>query len=270
MDSVFKYDNYKLFLNNYVTHKDAPRGLRSAWAKAMGCQAAYLSHVLKSNAELTEDHTFKLTQYLQFSKTEAAYLMTLVRMARAGTPELRKYLEKERQEILAETKKTLSRLDSKVAGAEEFTKKYFSSWVPSTVHIATSEKKFQTIEALALRLGLSEALVLETMQFLEEHKLVKKEGTKNWVFAGSPLYLPKETSENNAFQLHRRLQVMKSIQQDAGTENIHFSSVFTLDKASYEKVRQLLLESIEKSHKTIHAGGTEEIYGMCIDLYEIV
>jgi uncharacterized protein (TIGR02147 family) len=271
MKNVFAYDNYKNLLNNFVNAESSQRGLRTELAKAMGCQAAYLTQVLNSNAELTEDHAFKLTTHLRLSKLEADYFMILVRMSRAGTPDLRDFLEKERQDLLKKNDQIQSRVDSnQVSDAEAFTQRYFSSWIPSSVHIATSGKNFQTVKSLAARFGLPEELVLETLKFLEKHKLVQRTTAQQWVYVGGPLHLPNENTVASNYQINRRLQVIKSLQQDFDSKSIHFSSVFTLDKESYEEIRKLLLASIEKSHKTIHAGGTDEVYGMCVDLFKVI
>jgi hypothetical protein len=192
-------------------------------------------------------------------------------LSRAATQELRKFLQDECKAAQKKNKEVKNRLESnKLSEAEEFIKKYFSSWIPSSVHIATSSKKYQTVETIAQRLGLSEELVLGHLKFLEKHRLVKRESGTAWVFAGGPMHLSKEISVNNTYQLNRRLQVIKSIQQNSNNEDMHFSSIFTLDKKSLEQVRTILLESIEKSHKVIHAGGTDEMYGITIDLFEVV
>lgn len=269
MENVLKYHNYKEFLNNYVNSSTAARGLRTELAKAMGCQAAYLTQVLAEKAELTEDHAYRLARHLNLPRVEFEYLILLVRLARARTQDLRVFLEGERQAILTQTNEVGSRLDSSQPKDIAFIEKYFSNWIASTIHLATSSEKYQTVEALCARLSLPKKVVLETLDFLEDYKMVQRQGSR-WSFAGGPLHLDRTTQTSRSFQVHRRLQTIKALQQDDGSENLHFSSVFTLDKETFDELRAAFLDIIEKAHKKIHAGGTDELYAMTIDMFEVV
>lgn len=269
MKKVFDYDNYKDFLDNYVNSASSLRGLRTELAKAMGCQAAYLTQVLTGKAELTEDHAYRLARHLELPKLEFNYLILLVRLARARTNDLRLFLEAERLGMVAEHKEVHSRLESDDVSNEVFTRKYFSNWFTSAIHIATSSESYQTVEALSARLGLPKKIVLDTLKFLEESNLVQKEGGR-WTFRGGPIHLDRKSDLGRAFQVHRRIQAIKAIQQDDGAENLHFSSVFTLDKDTFQELRKVFLDVIEQSHKKIHAGGTEELYALTLDVFEVV
>lgn len=268
MKKVFKFDNYKDFLNNYVNAKTAPRGLRTQLAKAMGCQTAYMTQVLNGKAELMEDHACRLVAHLELPKLEADYLMLLVRYARARTPELRLYLDNERREMIARSEEVHRRLTSAPSDDETFIKTYFGSWICSTIHIATSSENYQTIEALSTRLGLPKKIVSENLKFLATFGKVKKNGDR-WVYAGGPLHLDRANPISRGFQAQRRWQVVKSILQGTSSQDLHLSSVFTLDKKTFEELRAEFLDALERAHKKIQAGGTQELYAISVDLFEV-
>ncbi|MNL74440.1 hypothetical protein D3C87_2000780 [compost metagenome] len=84
------------------------------------------------------------------------------------------------------------------------------------------------------------------------------------------MHLDRKNEISRSFQAHRRLQAIRAIQQDDGAENLHFSSVFTLDKKTFEELKKAFLDGIQEAHKKIHAGGTEELYALTLDLFEMV
>ncbi|MGZ3808308.1 MAG: DUF4423 domain-containing protein, partial [Bacteriovorax sp.] len=103
---------------------------------------------------------------------------------------------------------------------------------------------------------------------LEKFHLVKREGMK-WIFSGESIHLPKASALNGPYQVSLRTQVIKSIQEQS-KKDLHFSSVFTIDKKSYKDILDVCNRAIEDSHKVIHESGTEEVYSICIDLFRVI
>ncbi len=268
MISPLKYSNYKEYLKKLVAAPGRERGFQSLMAKAMNCQAAYLSQVLRGNVELTEDHGLKLSQFLKLNPLEADYFILLLRHSRAATPELRAYLEAKRSELIAHEDELQNIVRAKGArDSEAFIAKYFASWIPSTLHIATSSANLQTVEQLAERFHLVAVVVEENLAFLEKFNLVKRVGAK-WKFSGESIHLPKASAMNEPYQVSLRTQVIKSIQAK-GSKDLHFSSVFTIDKKIYKDILEVCNRAIEDTHKMIHESGTEEVYSICVDLFRV-
>jgi uncharacterized protein (TIGR02147 family) len=271
--SPLKFANYKEFLQKLIKARKE-RGYQSQMSRAMNCQAAYLSQVLKGKVDLTEDHAVKLAQFLKLNALESDYFILLVRLGRAATPELRKYLEERRVELLDKEDELQNKVHAKSArDTEEFSAKYFASFLPLLVHISTSSKHYQTVSELKERFGLSAVQIETTLKFLEEYKLVVRsfeKGEEKWKFSGESIHLPKSSSMNVPYQVSLRTLALKSIQEKKFKENLHFSSVFTMDKKSYKEIFEILNRAIEDSHKVIHDSGTEEVYSMSIDYFKVV
>jgi uncharacterized protein (TIGR02147 family) len=269
MNKLFTFQDYRAYLRSLVYAPETKRGYQVAMAKAIGCQAAYLSQVIKGKSEFTEDHALKLAQFLRLSPPGIEYLVLLVRQSRASSPALREYLEQRRIELSKDQEEVKSRVNSKTFAADESTLfRYFSSGLPSLIHMATSSEKLRTVEALATRFRLPPARVGEILAFLEEINLVEKKGS-HWRYASPPLHFPRESAINIVHQLGRRNQAMRAIEEN-DPNDLHFSSVFTLDAETYAKLKTDLLDHIESSHRRIHAGGTTEVYSMCLDLFRAV
>lgn len=269
MTDLFAATDYRDYLCKIVYAPETKRGYQALLAKAMGCQAAYLSQVLKGKSELTEDQALKAAVFLELSAVGIEYFVLLVRLARASTLALREYLEVRRAEIQREASEVRSRLKSDKPKLDEAKLvRYFSSSIPSTLHVATSSEKYRSVEALAKRFALPEPRVREILEFLEEIGLIEKVGG-SWHYANAPLHFPRESPMNIVHQMSRRRQAMQAIEGNS-PDNLHFSSVFTADLATVAEIKADLLDYIEKSHAKVHASGTSEVYSMSLDLFRSV
>ncbi len=269
MISPLNYQDYKEYLRDLTVMEGQKRGFQSSMAKAMNCQAAYLSQSLRGKVELTEDHGVKLVGFLKLNALEAEFFLLLLRLSRATTPELRSYLEERRVEMLQRRDDLENKVQAKGArDSEAFISQYFSSWIPTAIHIATSSPDLQTAEALIERFSLTENVVNETLDFLVKYNLVRRE-KKKFIFSGESIHLPKTSAANEPYQVSLRTQVIKSIQEEGNKNNMHFSSVFTMDKKSYKDILEICNRAIEDSHKVIHGSGTEEVYSLCVDFFKV-
>jgi uncharacterized protein (TIGR02147 family) len=267
MANVFEYIDYRAFVRDLISSSKPKKGYQAELARVMGCQAAYLSQVLREKAEFTEDHSIKLVQYLSLSEMESEYFMTLVRASRAGTTELRAYLENKREQLKYQSQELKNHVDAKTAfESESFATRYFASWIPLSVHIATSSKNYQTVEQISERFQLSSKTVKETLLFLEQAGLVVQEN-ESWKFFGGSVHLPKKSPMNEIHQVNCRLQSIKAIQARQ-VEDLNFFSTFTIDPKGFSELKKILTETIEKSQKLIHKSGTDEVYSLSIDLFK--
>ena len=246
--SPLNFDDYRSFLLELVNGESAYRGLRTQLAQAMRCQPAYFTQVLANKAELTEEQGYRLGQFLRFSLFETEYFSCLLRFAKSGDPELRAYLQEQRISIRARASQLKNRSDAaSLEENEAFKTRYFSNWIPSAVHLATSSPAYQTPTAIAKRLGISTKAAQQELQWLKKHGLVAQNEGKKWHFRGASFHLPKESDLDVNHQTMRRMQAIQAVHSRG--KNLHFSSLFTLDEKHYRKVKQALASAIESAQK---------------------
>lgn len=267
MVNVFEFQNYGEFLKALVKNREA-RGLtQSELAKAMGCQAAYLSQVLKDKAELTEDHGIRLCHFLEFSGTEIEYFLVILRLARAASPSLRTYLENIRIHLLELRGELEGRISSvKKKEVNEATIYYCSSWIPAVLHSATSCEAYQTSSSLSQRFHLEKSTVEFHLQLLEKFKFVRFEKGK-WIFQGGSIHFPKASPIDQSFQINRRLHALNSISQRK-PDHIHFATILPIDAITAKELREQLLSLIETVLRKSSRAPSEEIYSMNLDFYK--
>jgi len=269
MESLFNFKTYPHYLKAVFFGPEARRGLQAEYARAMGCQAAYLSQVLKGGANLTDDHGLKLAQFLKFSELETDYWLTLLRLERAATPELKKHLEAARDRIAQAAGELKNRSDAETMEIDERTlAAYFGSWLAPTLHVATSSSRLRTAGALAERFCLSEKKVEEVLRFLQQAGFVHKRGPE-WHFSGTSVHLPRQSPHHTAHQMHHRQQAMRSLEL-LDERDLHFSSVFTMAPADFERLREKMTDWIASAQKDIHKSGSEEVYAICLDMFRVV
>lgn len=264
----FEFAFYREYLRN-VCDQESKRGLQAALAKSAGCQASYFSQMLKDRVHLTEDQAIGVAEYLQLSHKEMEHFMLLLRWEKAGTEKLKNFLKKAIEEsIKGQLNLSYQVGAARIVYSEEDLGKYFSSWIPSAVHLLTSSPNFNTAEQISKRLGVPKEKIFEALQLLLKMGFVQNRGDR-WQFSKGSMHVEKESPWQSPMQASRRHLAMCSILENP-PEAVHFSSLFTIDKDDFGELKKMTSRYIQKSHEKIKTSGTEELYCLCLDLFEVI
>jgi uncharacterized protein (TIGR02147 family) len=265
--SIFTAKGYRTFVHSWLQSQEQQHGLLSQMCRAMGCQNAHLTRVLAEKVHLTMDQAFRLSGYLKLNKSESTYFLKLVEHDRAGDPLYRKQLKEEMSAIKSEQENLSKKFREEPIGnpAQEMT--YYSSWHWIAVHYMTAIAKYQTPKEMANRLGLSEVFIRRSLETLESFGLVKKKGD-TWLLNSGSIFLPK-TSPLNSIQHGnwRNRAVLKS--QDAGDDGLHLTMVQTLSHEDFEKIKSLLLKTMDDYKKIADPSAPEELVNFSIDFFRV-
>ena len=268
--SLFEFPHYKDYLRHRIHAKGSQRGLQSALARHLGCQASYLYQILKGKGELTEDQAFRATSFFKFNEAERRYFLLSLRIAKAASPELVRYLSEELRSLVEQQMDLKNKVDSSLARDDEKAwRYYFSSDMPSLIHIMTSSDKYRSIEALAKKLNVPADVIARNLEELEQHGFVTQK-SGSWSHASPSIHFPKNSPFNLNLQLIRKTQAMHSVMRANELPNalsLHYSSLFSVDRKSLEQLRLMVSEFVENTQKKIHDGGTDEVAIFCIDLF---
>jgi uncharacterized protein (TIGR02147 family) len=267
MDSLFSYTDYREYLIDIVQERKLKGKTNAELAKVMGCQAAYLSQVLVGKVEFTEDHIVRLCEHLAFNDVETEYLLLLLRLGKAGSPDLRKYLIRQRERLKVAAEDLEERLPSeKINAVEEPSLYYASSFLPSIVHLATSCKSLRSKQAIAARFSLEPKVVQEHLDLLEKYKMIEfKNG--EWIYSGGSRHFPKRSPLDKQMQFARRLLAMNKMSQSSNEQDVHYSAIFSADEKTLALLRKHFHKSIEYVHKTVDPVEGEDVFGICLDVF---
>lgn len=264
--NVFEYNSYKDFLSNYVKHAER-RGVISELARIAGCTQSYLSQVLNGKPDLTPDQAWALTEHLFTTKDESDYFFMLVLLGRSISSKLKKNLEAKLREVQSNQFRT-SKIAAKTTDSQiqsDLQHFYYHQWSLGAVHTLTASENYQTVDILAKRLSLSPVEIEEHLNWLAKNKLVKKVGNR-FIHSGHSFHLPTESIMNQINHLNWRI---RSIQNSSKSDEIHYTSTFTISKDDWDELRSNLLKFIDVQRKKIQESGSEEGYAFCCDLFKV-
>jgi uncharacterized protein (TIGR02147 family) len=268
MRSPFDYHHYKEYLRDALGTSGPSRGMRSRLAAALRCQTAFVSQVLRGKTHFSLEHMMSTAEFLGLGKEETQYLLLLVQQDRAGTRALQRHF----RELAEAMQKTRSRVAERVQAKAELSGPaqavYYSAWYYAAVHVLLSVPGFGHESAIADRLALPLAVVVDCLEFLRTVGLAIREPSGRFRIGKTRIHLG---SESPLLPLHHtswRLRAVQSLERRGG-DDLHYSSVYSLSREDAAKIRALLLEAIERAEPILRESPEEEIYGMSVDLFRL-
>jgi hypothetical protein len=267
---IFQLHTYRKVLTHQLTKEGKGRGYRSLMARAAGCQPAYLSQVLAGAVHLTPEQASGLCDLWQFLELEADYFLTLVHLGRSGQPGLTQRLEGKLQRLREQ--KAEQGVDSVQSEKQTYDREkalsYYLDWVPSAVHLCLMVPGHDHPGAIARRLKLDDGIALMTLQALEALGIARNAGAR-WILTSKSLH----TADESLFAPHHhrnwREKAIEYFRYGRLSKNLHYTSVYCLDRDAFLKIRQELSQLIETSRRLAIPAAEETLTCMNIDWFEI-
>jgi uncharacterized protein (TIGR02147 family) len=264
--SIYEFRDYKRYLITLT--KTAGRGFKKALAQAAQCQTTYISQVLGGRANFSLEQAQAAGGFLGLTPNEVFYFLLLVQKARAGTAELRNFLDKRIDEEHAKYLLIRERVKIKNTLSEEAKAEYYSSWQYAAVHLLLTIPQYQEPRSIAKRLHLPLRRVSEILGFLGSVGLAEQKGGK-YLPGQKQLYLEKTSPLISKHHTNWRMKAIQSFENGASEDQLHFSSVFTLTLDVAEKIRHILVKTIEETVHLVKQAPEEELVAMNVDFFEL-
>ena len=265
--NVFEHSDYKTLLHAQIAANKERRGYRSELSEAASCQLSFLSQVLHSHVHLTPDHAAGLAAFWGFDSDERDYFLELVNLARAGSPTLKSILSKRLDEIRERHENLARRYKKKESISHENQVLYYSSWHLSAVHILLTIPEFRTVPQIAKRLGLPAAMIQGSLEQLAKMGLATKSGTL-WQPGQSDIHLAKESILSAINHTNwRNRAITDAYKRETGA--IHYTSVHSLARADYEKIKEMILRFLDQTREVVRPSKEEELACMTLDWFVV-
>jgi len=233
----------------------------------MMCQPSYLSQVLHGQPHLTLEQAHRLTEFFELSSLEAKYFILMVEFGRAGTQELGNFFRDQLNEI-RETrfnfKKRLTRTDDIPLEARH---RYYSTWFYSAIHVALSIRELQDPSKLATMFHLPLSLVREVIEFLLETGLVEK-SRGQYHLTNRRFHLERESEFIQRHHINWRSQALQAAERNL-RGNLHYSNVIAVSEKDSEKIKEILVKSIQDTRKLIGPSKEEKVYAITLDFFQL-
>lgn len=264
--TVFDYLDSRAYLVDDVERNGKVTGYKTKLAAAAGCQKSYLSQVLRGHWNLTQEHGLGLCQFWNFSELETDYFLELVSYTKVSLPGLKQRIKKKLQTIKSSHQDLGSRFqENKVA--ERNQKIYYSSWHFGALHILSSIPAYQTVEAMSSRLSLPPAFIKDCLLELKRMGLVK-DVQGRWEIQHGHIHLSR-TSELNSFNHSNWRQRAVLDSQSKDTDGLHYTVVQSQSVEDFQKIKDLLLKTIDQTRKVVASSREEEAVGFCLDFFRV-
>lgn len=265
--SIYEYRDYKTFIVDCIEGSSGGRGKRKELAHSIGCQVSHVTNVLSGAGHFSPEQAEGTARFFGLNTHETEFFLLLVQYNRSGTKSLSNFLErllKERQEKYSALKQRLKMPDSLRSREEAH---YYSSWQFGAVHVLLSIPEFQNRQVIAAKLGIAQSRVDEILEFLLECGLCKKEGQR--YLPNRPLlHLDKASPLISKHHANWRLRTLTSL-ESTNEKALHYSSVFSVSKKDYPRVREILSQALTSCMKVISESPEEEIATLGIDLFPL-
>jgi hypothetical protein len=248
--------NY-LEILNFQIQAHPRRGYRSELAAAMKVHSSYVTRVLAGEAQLTPDQAADLAAFWNFREPEARAFLLLVLRERAGSPILRKSLERQLDEIRASENRITTQIEAKRSNDDELAL-YYSSWHYLAIHVLLLIPAFRSLEKLAGALQLPKAQVQAALLELEKIGLAKQEAA-GWVPIVRDLHLADSAVWTPIIHASWRQKAALRVAERREGE-LHYSGIHTCGKEDAEKIRKLWMNTLLECRKIASESSRDETH----------
>lgn len=134
--SVFDFKGYKKYIKTWIQSRPARgHGEKRRIAEKVGCNSAYVSHVLERQGHFSLEQAALLSQHMDHNVLEARFFLLLVQYERAGHPVLKAQLKAQIDEILERRLSIQHRLENGDGLSVEDQATYYSTWHYAATHL---------------------------------------------------------------------------------------------------------------------------------------
>lgn len=266
---IYEFEDYRKYLRFWISHRPGKgRGEISRLAKAAQCHVTYFSQALHGKVELGLEQAHRLNSPLGHSNLEAEYFLLMVMAARAGTKQLRDYFEKKQSAIKQDYFNLKNRIRSEEALSNDDKMTYYSAWYYIAVHVATSISYLQTKDKLSRELAIGPKKISEVLAFLVRVGLVQEKAGR-YEYKSGHMHLPNDSPLISKHHTNWRMKAIANLETDF-SEDLHYSSVVSIAEKDFPKVKEIMIEAIEKVRDLVRESPEEALVGYSLDAFRIV
>lgn len=261
--NIYEFSDYRSYLA--YRESESKKGFRLALSRATKTTPAYITRFFSNLVELGLEHGEAINQMLQHSEEESHFFLLLISKERAGTTELKKYYQKQIDQIIESRKNFTNRtkLNEGIQPADQAI--YFSKWYYAAIHILTSIPEFQTKEMIAKRLDLPMKIVNSALELLTRVGLIAPNGNL-FQITNKRIHIAKNSHWVDQKHTIIRNRAVFSL-TNAQENDLHYSMELSISKKDFELMRSKILDLLESFEKTITDSKEEELYALGIDLF---
>ncbi len=239
-----------------------PRYSLRAFAKSLGLDAGFLSHILKGNRKLSVSRAYEVAQALKLSSSEKDVFIQLVRLSQTKSEDSANLISQELSKVLSLQR--VKEMDLDVFAT-------LSNWY----HFAILEMSFQpkvqlNPKSIAKKLGIPEMEAKLALERLVSLNLLKLAGGK---YVKTEQHLnPKGQTPNQALR-NRHRQILQKAQTALDQQTVEareFQSVtMCIDPALIPEAKKRIQEFAWGLCEFLESKNRKEVYELSLQLFSL-
>lgn len=265
--NIFEILDYRQIFSQLIARTER-KGTKSRLAKALLCQSAYISRILAGRADLSTDQLVRAAAFFGLTEIEREYWLNVLLENRSADRAAKTLFRNRALELRQSIESLSNRLRTGDALTQEQQVRYYRSWLPSTIHMAVRNQKMQRPAVLAEALGVPLASVTKALGELTEMGLVNEDGGRFWS-TDKGVHLDSESpwiSRHHANWRHKTAERMSRDQ----LEGLHYSSAISCSASDLPRIKDVLIEALQKVRKIVSKSGDETVAHYAIDFYGLL
>lgn len=264
----FEHRNYIDIVKEVISDNIHIRGYQSQLAKAAGCHASHLSHVLNGRAHFNLEQAIAICEFWKLNDLHTDYFVTLVNQARAGTDLLREKLNRDLEKIRSDSLRgvSLQHSDTPVIVLEsDQCIHYMSAWYISAIHAALGIEHLRTVKALAARFHLPEEQVALVLKELEDYKMAK---CVDGIWTSTSLMALGGDTKPIIKIYHNVVRQKANVALDTRIEHDYFTTnLMTFAKSQLPEIKTRLQNMVRSILEESQKSEQEELVFLAVDFF---
>lgn len=267
--NIFEQNSYKVILKHYFMIKaKSVKGVSKKLAEHLNVNPSLISLVMTGNKDFTEEQMFEICEFLGISKFESEYLMSLLKIERAGSFKLKTYYTNQRDILKKQSDELAHRIqrDQKLSDADQSL--FYSSWIYSAIHMYTTLEKDVYFDELRMKFNLDHEKMGEILNFLIRTGLVI-ENNGIYKVGKADTHLGRKSPHLNKHHSNWRLKAIDAFDKLSDQE-LTYTVNFSVSEKDLIELRKMMLQSIEEFLKRVKASPAEKLAQFNLDLFWVI
>lgn len=265
--NVFDYQDYKKCVNDWISiQKSGGHGQLRKLSLHLNINSVVMSQVFRGDRELTLEQALGVADYIGFTEFERDYFLVLVQKDRASTHELKTVFSKQIDAMKKASQALKNRLKH-----EKFTDEdratFYSQWYYSAIRLGVSIPALNSVGAISEYLNLDRAQVAKAIEFLLKNKLIVE--TKGRLDIGPQVtHIGHDSPFVVRHHTNWRLKGLQAMEK-ATESDLFYTGPMALSQEAADKIRNLLIELVQKSTKLAANSDSETLRCLTLDWFKV-
>lgn len=264
--SVFEYESYKKFVNSWVSEQPkAGYGVFSRMAEHLTTNSVTISQIFKGERDLSLEQAAKLCQFLGLGTLESDFFLLLVQRHRAGSDDLKRIFTRQLDELRLRGQAIKNRIAHEQLSDQDKAI-FYSSWYFIATWLAATLPEYSSMQTLARHFNVPENTLSDVMGFLlSKGLLVRKNGRIE--FGTNVIHVPHDSPFVVKHHMNWRMKAIQAMDQRKET-NLHYSSPMLMSNDVRKKMREELVQFIQRQTKKVADSKSESLVCLNIDFFD--